>query len=1166
MSLLQRYACVLLTLSFAAFAQESRGTIEGRVTDPQDAGIVAVKVTVINVDTGVAVTLTTNDKGVYSAPLLIPGNYRVSAEHPGFKKTGVSNVTLSVNDQVTVDLKMEIGSVNETITVTESAPVLESSNASVGMLLSNKEMQDLPVAHGNPYLLIGLAPGLTFEGDMLLNRPYEPTHIVAYSMGGSAASTTDITMDGVANTSKGSNQGTVAAGYVPPVAAVGEVQVQTSSFDARTAQSSGGAVNISLKSGTNRYHGEASWERMPASWFAGNFFSNKNNSPDGDFGYNRWGASLSGPVVIPKLYNGHNKTFFMWAYEGLKDARPRGGTTLTVPTLAERKGDFSELLALGSNYAIYNPFTRRQQAGSTTRYQEDPFPGNIIPANLMNPISLKVLDYFATPLNNGTTADHRNNYPQPNSPELARYYTHIGRLDQNFGSKDRIFLRGNGYSRNTSRNDYFHSRATGLIEQYYPIGGSLDVVHTFSPTVLLNTRYSYTRFTRQTDPSHGRGFDLTSIGFPKQYNDLIPANWRELPAFNINGYFNSLSTGEARFMDTHALVVALTKLKGNHSLEFGFEYRAYRQNKYNGSTSRTGAFTFDTTYTRGPLDNSNAAPVGQGFAAFLLGTASSNSQVTRNTDFAEESTVWMGYVQDNWRVRRNLTINLGVRYELEGPLTERYDRSIRDFNGSVALPIEAAAQAAYAASYASNPTPELPPSAFRVRGGLVYAGVNGQPRELWARDINNVAPRVGIAWTFAKNTVFRTGYGLFFGALGLRRTDVTQNGFERSTQMVPTKDNINFYATLSNPFPDGILDPTGNSQGFMTDVGNSITFFNPSPKASYNQRWQASLQRQLGPSSVIEVAYVGNRSTKLEITRDLNVVGNDHLSRSPVFDPAVVNYLTANVPNPFRGLPGVNGSFGTGTTITRENLLKPYPQFSAVNTATYQGYSWYHALQIRATRRLSRSVNLNGSYTYSKNMLGDSFLNPGDEVPYRSLSGADRKHRITAAPIFQLPFGRGRKVWGNAPRFVDYVIGSWQLSAIYIYQSGAPLTWQDVIFFGNPDDINKGPHTIDQWFNTKAGFTTNSSTRPTAHYRTWPLRFAGVRASALNNVDVAVNKTIKLVPEKGLALQLRGDAINFMNHPTFAGPQMDQFNSAFGQITSQANYSRQVQVAAKLSF
>jgi len=1162
---LQRFVCVVFFAS-AALAQESRGTIGGRVADPQDAGVAGVKVTITNIDTGVVLALVTNDRGIYTAPLLIPGNYAVSAEHPGFKKTGVSRVTLSVNDNVQVDLKMELGSVNETVTVTESAPVLESSNASMGMLLDNKEMSDLPVAHGNPYLLIGLAPGLTFEGDMTLNRPYEPTHIVAYSMGGSIASTTDITMDGVANTSKGSTQGTVAAGYVPPIDAVGEVQVQTSSFDARTAQSSGGAVNISLRSGTNKFRGSASWDRMPASWFAGNFFSNKNNSPDGDFGYNRWSASLSGPVEIPKLYHGRNRTFFMYAYEGLKDARPRGGTTLTVPTAAERNGDFSELLKLGSNYAIYNPFTRHQQVGSTTRYQEDPFPGNIIPPNLFNPVAKNVLPFFAMPLNDGTTTDHKNNYPQPNSPELAHYYTHIGRLDQNFGSKDRLFLSGNAYARNTSRNDYFHSPVTGLTEQYYPIGGRLDEVHTFSPTVLLNIRYGYTRFTRQTDPLHGRGFDQTSIGLPKSLNDNISQSWREIPAFNINGYFNTLNTGEARFMDTHSLVVSVTKLKGTHSLDTGFEYRVYRQNKYNGSTTRSGAYTFDTTWTRGPLDNSTSAPIGQGFAAFLLGLPSSNSQIARNVDFAEESTAWMGYIQDNWRVRRNLTVNLGVRYELEGPLSERYNRSIRDFDESTVLPIEAAAKAAYAASYASNPTPELPPSAFQVRGGLVYAGVNGQPRELWSRDWNNIAPRVGVAWTFARNTVFRGGYGLFFGALGLRRTDVTQNGYERSTTMIPTTDNgLTFAATLSNPFPNGILEPVGNAQGPMTDVGNSITFFNPHPKASYNQRWQASIQRQLGSSSVIEVAYVGNRSTKLEIGRDLNVVGNDHLSRSPVFDPVVVNYLTANVPNPFRGLPGVNGSLGANSTITRETLLKPFPQFSAVNTTTYQGYSWYHALQFRATRRFSKYLNLNGSYTYSKNMLGDGFLNPGDDVPYRSLSGADRKHRITMAPIYQLPFGTRGLLWKSAPRPVDYVIGGWQLSAIYIYQSGAPLTWQDVIFFGNPDDINKGPHTVEQWFNTKAGFTTNSATRPSNHYRTWPFRFADVRASALNNVDVSVNKTVRL-NDRGFTMQLRGDAINFMNHPSFAGPQMDQFSSSFGQITAQANYARQVQATLRLSF
>ena len=506
-----------------------------------------------------------------------------------------------------------------------------------------------------------------------------------------------------------------------------------------------------------------------------------------------------------------------------------------------------------------------------------------------------------------------------------------------------------------------------------------------------------------------------------------------------------------------------------------------------------------------------------------------------------------------------------MRYELEGPLTERYSRSVRDFDSSVALPIEAAAQAAYAASYASNPTPELPPSQFRVRGGLLFASVNGQPRELWNRDSNNFGPRVGVAWTVARNTVLRSGYGIYFGALGYRRTDVQQNGFERSTSLIPTKDSgLSFYSTLSNPFPDGILTPVGASLGPMTDVGNSINFFNPNPVADYNQRWQMSIQRQFGRSTMVEAAYVGNRSSKLEIDRDLNVVGNQNLSRSPFYDPAVVNYLSANVPNPFRGLPGVNGSLGANNTITRETLLKPFPQFSAVNAETYQGYSWYHSLQMRGSRRIA-GTTLNGTYTWAKNMLANGFLNPADPVPSRTISSADRRHRVTVALLYELPFGKRGRYLRSVPRLVDAAIGGWQISTIYIYQSGQPLTWQDVIFFGDPANIANGPHTAEQWFNTKAGFTTSSSTRPSNHFRTWPFRFANVRGDALNNVDLSVNKRWRL-NEKGADAQLRVDALNAFNHPTFGLPQMDQFNSAFGQITATLNYARQVQVMVRVGF
>ena len=1161
-----RFIGALLLAAMCLPAQESRGTIGGMVMDLQNAGIPKARVVITNTDTGVDTVLETNDRGAYVAPLLLPGNYRISAEHEGFKKFTQDGIVLSVNDNLRIDIQLELGAVTETVNVTDSAPLVEAASGNMGMLIGNKEVTELPLAHGNPYALISLAPGTTFEGDPLLNRPYEPTHIVGYSMSGSIANTTDITLDGVSNTSR-SGAGQIAAGYVPPADAIGEMRIETSSFDARAGQTSGGVVNISLRSGTNKLRGNFTFTKMRPEWMANTWFGNRNGTPRGDFDYNRWSASASGPIVLPKIYNGKNKTFFMWAYEALTDQRPRGGTTLTVPTAAQRKGDFSELLALGSNYQIYDPATRRREAGSSTRYRQDPFPGNIIPSNRFNPVSLKVMEYFPLPINEGTTADRRNNYPKPNSPEVADYFTHTVRVDHNFSSSNRLYVRGNGYVRDTRRNDYFETRATGLREQYHPIGGSIDDVMTLSPTLVLNLRYGYTRFTRETTPLYGRYFDLTTLGFPKSFASLISPDKSEFPAFEFSNYFNTVRTGEARFMDTHSFVAAFTKLRGGHTFDYGFEWRAYKHNQYTGDTARSGRFIFDPTWTRGPLDNSTTAPIGQGWASFLLGLFNASGYVSRPSDFAEQSTVWCGYFQDNWRVRRNLTVTLGVRYELEGPLTERFNRSIRDFDVNALLPIEAPAKAAYAASWAANPTLELPPDQFKVRGGVVFAGVNGQPRELWKRDANNIAPRVGLAYTLTRRTVLRAGYGIFFGPLGMRRTDVRQNGFSRNTNLVPTRDSgLTFYSTLSNPLPDGILEPQGTAMGPMTDVGsNTITYFHTAPVASYNQRWQFSIQRQFRSSSMVEIAYVGNRSTKFEINRDLNVVGNQMLSRSPYFDQERVNYLTANIPNPFRGLDGVAGTLGTGNNISRENLLKPFPHFSAVNTGFFQGYSWYHSLQARATRRVSARMSLNGSFTWSKNMLANAFLNPGDATPYESLSGADRPFRITGSALYQMPFGRRAAILPTAPRWLDAAIGGWQLSLMYIYQSGVPLAWQDVIFLGNPDDIRKGPRSVDRWFNIDAGFTRNSATRPSYHYRTWPFYLSSLRRHASNNIDMSINKRFRL-NERGAEFQIRGEALNAFNHPQFGAPNMDQFSTAFGQITATANYPRQVQAVFRLSF
>ncbi len=575
---------LVFALGFALFtnsalAQESRGSISGQVTDAGGSVIPKVNVVISNVDTGQAVTLITNDSGSFVAPLLLLGNYKLAAEHPGFKRFVREGIELSVNERMQVDITLEIGETSQSITVTEGAPLLEASDASMGQVISGKEVEDLPIAHGDPYALIALSPGSSFEGDPKLNRPYEPTHIVGFAMNGTRANTSDITLDGTSN-SAGSN-GSVTASYVPPVNAVGEFKVQTTPFDAKVGQSSGGVVNISLKSGTNKLHGAAYWSKMSPSMMANDFFANRAGLPRGEFLYDRWGGSLNGPVVLPKIYNGKNRTFYMWAYEGLRDTRPRG-RTLTVPTLEQRDGNFSELLGVGANYQIYNPFTRR--AISSSRYQSDPFPNNIIPASLINPIAKNVLGFISKPVNNGTTADHLNNLPLPNDPESTRYYSHTIRLDHTISEKNRVSGSVAFYKRASALSDYFQSQATGVDQQFLSRRASMDDVYTLTPTFIANVRYGYNRYIRVSKPLRGRNFDFTSLGFPKYMNDAVAPALREFPFFNISGMFGTINTGEQRSVDTHSFVAAFTKVTGSHTLEFGGEFRAYRSNNYVMST------------------------------------------------------------------------------------------------------------------------------------------------------------------------------------------------------------------------------------------------------------------------------------------------------------------------------------------------------------------------------------------------------------------------------------------------------------------------------------------------------------------------------------------------------------------------------------------------------
>jgi hypothetical protein len=1154
-----------------------------------------------------------NDAGLYRVPYLIPGTYRISVEAQGFKKYMREGILLRVNDTLELNIALEVGAVAETMTVTAEVPLLDTATASAGQVVDSRRIAELPIGHGDPYAVIGLSAGVTFARSFRLDRPFEPTHIVGYTISGTRANRSDLTIDGAASTAT-ANTGEVISTFVPPQDTVLEFKVQTATFDASFGNTEGGVTNLSVKSGTNDFHGSLGYSRFDKGTGANDFHANRTNQAKPDFYYHRFGGTTGGPVWIPKVYNGRNKTFFFYGMEGIREARPRNNGTFQIPTPAMRGGDFSELLAIGPTYQIYNPFSARAEG---SRIRRDPFrcdasgnplpvnaqrqqdqttgtPCNKLPASLINPIAKKFVDtYVPLPTSPATARDGTGNFRQPGLKERAIYYSHTIRIDHAFSDKHRTFGRASWYDRNSDYNNYFHNLATGQLFQFISRQGVLDHVYVMNSTTVLNLRYGYNRFIRGDSPNpENLGFDLTSLGFPASYANLISPDRRHFPRFDISGYQGTGFAADFRPIDTHSIVGQVNRALGAHALKGGVEFRAYRENSIPTANNVTGQFNFDNTYTRGPLDNSSApTQLGFSYAAFLLGLPSSGF-INQPATYAEQSTNLGLFIHDDWKVNSKLTLNLGLRWEKEGAMTERYNRSVRGFDRNAVQPIEAAARAAFIASQSTpaNATPEI--TQFNVRGGLTFAGVNGQPRGLYDTPNQNFMPRLGLAYQINDKTVLRAGYGIFFGFLGQRRGDVVTSGFATTTPLVVTQNSgISFIETLSNPFQSGLATVPGSSQGIETFLGRSLGggtggnpvpgFFNPNPLQPYNQRWQLSIQRELPYGFVTDVAYVGNRGTHIEIFRNINALPNRYLSTSPTRDQARINYLTANVPNPFAGMTQIDPG-RRGTTTQRQNLLRPYPQFGDLWTTTNEGYSWYHGLQMSIEKRFSRGYTFQASYTFAKFMEATQLLNQGDPGPAELISDMDRPHRLAMSGIYELPFGRGRQLLSDVSPVVNHIVGGWQVSAYYQFQSGPAIGFNggdtnqapggaNILFTGQYRNIRLSGDqaNLNRWINTDAGFNKNANEQLLWNVRTFPLRFGFIRGDKVSNVDFGVIKKIRF-GESSREFQLRAELLNAFNHPLLFTTQVNTTPTAaaFGQVTAgaQENYPRRLQATLKFVF
>jgi len=1154
---LQRTATLVGWCVIAAslgWSQDPRGSITGRVTDQSGALIPGARMHATNQATGVSAVATTNQSGNFVMPFLVPGTYTVTAEAQGFKKYSRSGIQLRVSDTAEVNISMEIGQVAETVEVTSKAPLLDTAAASLGQVVAEKHLLELPLNAGNPIELMYLTPGMVNPATTMppMHAPWTGMNTQS---NGNPGGSNDFSIDGVPNTFPNGISRGVRPALNPPTTAVSEFRIQTTSYDASVGHSVGASVNVSTKGGSNEFHGGAHWFLKNSALDTPSYFDRLANRKLDAYRYNRAGLDIGGPVLFPG-YNGRNRTFFFYTHERTIWQVPEPRLD-TVPTPAQRNGDFSGLLALGSQYQIYDPFSA--VTAPNGRLSRSPFPNNIVPQSLMDPVGRKLVGFYPEP-NMVGTRDGANNYYTP-AVAGEDYWVHLARIDHAISENHRVFVRLDiaRWDEDQLRRLGPSNPASGLLTSSRDKGLALDYVGILSPQMVFNFRYGLT-YQERADHRVSQGWDLAGLGFSKTLVSLIDSKQATIPELVLDGYarMSRFWTGDGSNTGlTHSFNGNFTTLWKEHSMKYGVSFRAYRSFGDRHPYSTSPYFRFGSTYTRGPLDNAAGSPLGQDLAALLMGLPSSG-YMEMTPSFALNGPSLGLYFQDDYKLTRKLTVNLGLRWEYDLPVTERYNRLVAQFDGTTSNPIEAAARA----NYAKSPIAEIPAANFRVLGGLTWVNEGGRGRTAFSSSRTNFMPRVGLAYQLTQKTVLRGGYGMFYDTVGVNQTVPIQTGYAQSTPVqVSMDDGLTFVTRMSDPLPNGLIQPAGSKGGLATNLNQSLSVFHAVRKTPYSQRWSLGVQHLLPGQLVIDTSYVGNRGTRLEISRNLNGVPTSYLSTSFFRDQTAIDYLSQRMANPFYGTNPIYGS-----AITRADLLRPYPQFGSITIDDPVGYSWYHALQMSLEKRFSQGFTGQMSYTFSKLMQATEFLNAADPMPYETLSSTDRPHILALSAVWEVPVGRGRRFGAGMPKVLDALVGGLQVSTVYKRQSGAPLEFGDAIFTGNIKDIalSGDERTVTRWFNTDAGFNRVASQQRSYSVRSFPLRFAHVRGDAQRRWDLAVKKNFNLTEQ--VKLEFRAESLNVDNADIFGPPNTSVTSSSFGRVTSVAWPGRQWQFVLKLRF
>jgi Carboxypeptidase regulatory-like domain/TonB dependent receptor len=1136
--------CLLLIFGFTvlAHAQISKGAITGRITDPSDAVLANAKVTATEMSTGSAYAAVTNGAGEYTFPFVAPGSYRVTVTVSGFKSFVRENVVVGANEHVGVDMRLEMGAQSESVTVSGESTLLETASASTGQVLNQEDAENIPVNGNTPLILSQLAMGVIPANNPQFFHPFDNSGPSGFAMGGAAQKKNELLMDGAPDYLF---DGTIA--FSPPMDAVQEVKVESFQADAAYGHTAGGTVNQVTKSGTNSYHGSlyeyGQWSALnDTPWFTKEVNAKKSVTRT-----NQFGGSFGGPIVVPHVYNGHDKLFIFGAFEEFLDNTPSPSFT-SVPTAAEKQGDFSALLNQG--IVIYDPYTGMPSNGTIVR-QPVSYQGreNVIPPSELNTVGMNLLSYYPAPNTTGLPNGENNFYYPGNSTD--RFDSELGRIDVNISSKNKMFYDFRHNDRFHASGNIFGNVATGsyLIQPNW--GSTLDDVQVFSDKTVWDNRLNWTR--NITSRPLAKSVSLASLGFPAGLSTA--PRYPGFPVISLP-YYASFGYGGGQYepFDGFQVFTMLSHVIGRHSLEVGADGRLEKTWSV-GYGNSAGAYTFGGVgWTNGPSSTAGAA-VGQDMAALEMGLPTIGS-FDLNGNETSSAKFLAAFVQDNWRLLPSLTLNLGVRYEHDFPTVESDNRAVNGFASTTVSPINAAAQAAFAAHPVSGIT--FP----TVMGGLVFATPSN--RNFYQTKEDNFSPRVGFAWTPLPQTSVRGGFGIFNDYVG--RQNAISPGYNQTTSMqVTTNSYLSPATTLSNPFPAGLTQPPGNSLGLSTFLGQPISFYAPEVRNDYAVRWDLDIQRNLPWNTLVEVGYVGSHLARLSVSKSLDYVPASYLNVGQARNPADITFLSASVANPFSGL--LPGSTLNGSLVAQSQLLLPYPQYTGVTLSNDPiGSTVYDMLEMRVEKRMSHGVRFLANYALSKKLDRLDFLNPQDANLEKRISPDDRPQHLVISGTWQLPFGEKRRFNSDIP-VANYLMSGWDVTEIYTLQpDGPPFAWGDIIYNGSSlNALKVNPHNVSGTFNTTL-FNTVSSQQPMTgdHIRTLPTQVTHARADGINSLDLSISKTTRITER--LQGQLRCDLFNSLNHPQFSAPNLTPTSAAFSTITSQANLPRQVQMSLKLIF